>query len=154
MIKRIRVQPAWLLIIYPTWFMWPTLSFHSSNLIKPSTYSDLNGLYNSALFLHGMKFPWSKVANLNGMVGESFWSLATYSQSIHYVLIWLLTRLLPYVIAVNCCKNISINPEFSKLISHPIPFCSKGETPFAIPCIGIFVNPVNGGWNPATSFGY
>ena len=101
MIKRIRVQPAWLLIIYPTWFMWPTLSFHSSNLIKPSTYSDLNGLYNSALFLHGMKFPWSKVANLNGMVGESFWSLATYSQSIHYVLIWLLTRLLPYVIAAN-----------------------------------------------------
>ncbi len=101
LVKRLRAQPAWLLMIYPTWFMWPCLLPGTSSMLQYSAILDTSGTVAIAQMLQKMPYPWSTNFMQNAPLGESFWSPPMLTQSVHWLFFWLETRIMSPLLAVN-----------------------------------------------------
>jgi hypothetical protein len=76
-------------------------TFSGKNIIKQTFFSDLNGLYNVAMLLDDMKYPWSDSSLLIGNKSENFWSIINATQGVHYLVVWLFCKLFPFVLAAS-----------------------------------------------------
>ena len=101
LVKRLRAHPAWLLMIYPTWFMWPCLLPGTSSMLQYSAILDTSGTVAIAQMLQKMPYPWSTNFMQNAPLGESFWSPPMLTQSVHWLFFWLETRFMSPLLAVN-----------------------------------------------------
>jgi hypothetical protein len=101
MIKRLVAQPALLLIVYPTWFMWPCLLPGTNSMLQYASYLDTSGTVSFAQSLSRMATPWSWNYFNNAPIGESFWNPTKAVQGIHWLVFWIETRVMSPVLAVN-----------------------------------------------------
>ena len=87
-------------LVYPITFMVPVLN-PSSRTRLGHGFSDMNGTILLAQQLKSMRFPWSQNSWL-GYPNESiFWTFTKFSQSIHWVVLYFLTRLFSPYFSVN-----------------------------------------------------
>ena len=89
------------LLIYPTWFMWPTLGWGSTTMIQQYSQLDTGGMVRTAQMLSRMPTPWSTNMMSGAPAGETFWSIPAISQGWQLLIQWLLVRVLPPTTAVN-----------------------------------------------------
>jgi hypothetical protein len=96
-----KTLPTCLLVVYPLWFMWPTLLPGTGSMMQYSHILDSSGTVSIVQALDRMQFPWSVNVMSNAPIGESFWGLSRMVQSIQWLVLWSLTRFCSPILAVN-----------------------------------------------------
>jgi hypothetical protein len=96
-----KIWPICLLVIYPLWFMWPTILPGTGSMMQYSHILDTSGTVAIVQALDRMQFPWSVNVMANAPIGESFWGLSRMVQSIQWLVLWSLTRFCSAILAVN-----------------------------------------------------
>ena len=87
-------------LAYPFLYMAPVLNLGNRSRLG-SGRSDMNGTILFAQQLKEMKLPWSQTAWLGFPEETSFWVFTRFSQTIHWVTVYILTRFLSANEAVN-----------------------------------------------------
>jgi hypothetical protein len=85
---------------YPTLFMFPAL-FSGNTLMVRKTTSDVGHYVWVAQQLNEMKFPWSRNMLIGAPNGVPFWSPASIVNGLYWIVLWLLTRIVPPIVSVN-----------------------------------------------------
>jgi hypothetical protein len=85
---------------YPILFMFPAL-FSGNTLMVRKTNSDVGHYVWVAQQLNEMKFPWSRNMLIGAPNGAPFWSPASVVNGLYWVVLWLLTRIVPPIVSVN-----------------------------------------------------
>jgi hypothetical protein len=81
--------------------MYPCLLPASEKIYRGVEATDINGTVFQAQILKSMSLPWSSNVLLNAPEGESFWNVWAVPQAFHWIVLWLLTRVLSPVLALN-----------------------------------------------------
>ena len=85
---------------YPILFMFPAL-FSGNTLMVSKTTSDVGHYVWVAQQLNEMKFPWSRNMLIGAPNGAPFWSPASVVNGLYWIVLWLLTRIVPPIVSVN-----------------------------------------------------
>lgn len=88
------------LSLYPVVFMWIPLQSAGSLTIGRGT-SDVQGTVFRAMQLSEMPTPWSRSYLLAAPEGEGFWNLTTLPSAFKWLALWISTRFLDPISAVN-----------------------------------------------------
>ena len=87
-------------LLYPLTYMAPALNLNSRTRLGRGI-SDMNGTILLAHQINSMRFPWSETSWLGYPDESNFWIFTRFSQSIHWIILYFLTRLFTPYFSVN-----------------------------------------------------
>ena len=100
-LRLLQVRTCCAVFIYPSLFMYQVLLPGSMSTLQYSRKLDTSGTIGTALILSRMRFPWSRNFMQNWPQGEPFWNIWSISQSIQWLVLWIMTRIMSPILAVN-----------------------------------------------------